>query len=100
MDPLTSQITIRPGYGDDDVALRRLAALDSAPRVPAGPLLVAEVDGCLRVALSLGDGAVIADPFYPTAELSELLRAHAAAAMTRRTRRRAGRRLQPGLARG
>ena len=36
----------------------RLAALDSAAGVPAGPLLLAEVDGELRAALSLSDGHV------------------------------------------
>ncbi len=88
MDQLGAQIMIRPGYGDDEDSLRRLAALDSAPRVPATPLLVAEVDGQLRVALSLHDGAVIADPFHPAAELIGLLRAHVAAAEAPRTRRR------------
>ena len=42
MNTLASQITIRPGYADDERALIRLAALDSAPGVPAAPLLVAE----------------------------------------------------------
>ena len=52
MNTLLSQITIRPGYADDDQALHRLAALDSAA-VPAQPLLVAELDGELSAALSL-----------------------------------------------
>ena len=52
MNTLRSQITIRPGYADDHLALVRLAALDSAA-VPAGPLLVAELDGELSAALSL-----------------------------------------------
>jgi hypothetical protein len=99
MNTLLSQITIRPGFADDHVALHRLAALDSAG-VPAEPLLVAELDGELSAALSLHDGASIADPFRPTAEIVALLQAHAAAARpTPRTRRRA---LQPrlSLARG
>ena len=96
---LSSQITIRPGYADDDRALARLAALDSAAGIPAAPLLVAEVDGDLQVALSLQDGAVIADPFHPTAELVALLRAHAAAATSPRRRRRR-RPLQASLTRG
>jgi hypothetical protein len=89
-----STVTIRPGYADDHLALVRLAALDSAA-IPAAPLLVAELDGELSAALSLADGASIADPFRPTADIVALLRAHAAAATrTPRTRRRA---LQPRL---
>jgi hypothetical protein len=72
-------ITIRPAYGDDDAALVRLAALDSAPGVPAGPMLLAEVDEQVRAALSLTDLSVIADPFFPTRALVALLRTHAAA---------------------
>lgn len=94
---LGSQIMIRPGYGDDHSALARLASLDSAP-IPARPLLVAEVDGELRAALSLHDGAAIADPFHPTAELVTLLRAHATPARIPRRRRR--RSPQPSWARG
>ena len=67
-----SDITIRPAYADDQVALRRLAALDSAT-VPPGPLLLAEVGGELRAAISLRDGRSIADPFERTVELVELL---------------------------
>jgi hypothetical protein len=100
MTALASQIMIRPGYADDYEALVHLAALDSADRVPARPLLLAEVDGELRAALSLSDGTAIADPFFPTAEIVALVRAHAAGrAMPRRRRRR----LAPGrlgLARG
>ncbi|HTU96335.1 MAG TPA: hypothetical protein VMF14_10885 [Solirubrobacteraceae bacterium] len=94
MTTLFSQITIRPGYADDHTALVRLAALDSAA-VPAEPLLVAEVDGELSAALSVADGASIADPFRPTGDIVALLRAHAAAATPApRTRRRA---LRPRL---
>lgn len=75
---LAAQITIRPGYEDDRVALARLAQLDSAWQPPPAPTLVAEVDGELAVALSLLDGTVVADPFRPTAHLVTLLRAHAA----------------------
>ena len=70
-------ITIRRGYADDDIGLRRLAALDSAAGVPPAPLLVAEIDGQLGAALSLRTGEVIADPFVRTAEAAELLRLHA-----------------------
>ena len=73
----TSQITIRPEYPDDELALIRLAALDSADAPPTRPLLLAEVDGELRAALSLRDGGSIADPFHPTLAVLELLHAHA-----------------------
>ena len=68
-------ITIRRAYPDDARALRRLAALDSAV-VPAEPLLVAEVEGELRVAVSSADLHAIADPFFPTAHIVDLVREH------------------------
>jgi hypothetical protein len=100
MSPLASQITIRPAYADDYAGLARLASLDSADRVPPRPLLIAEVDGQLWVALSLKDGSSIANPFFPTAEIVALVRTHAEGpARPRRSRLRP----QPGrlgLARG
>lgn len=98
MNSLRSQIMIRPAYADDQRALHRLAALDSAV-VPGPPLLVAEVDGELAAALSLRDGVTIGDPFRPTADIVALLRAHAATA-TAAPRMRRRRAPQLGLARG
>ena len=72
----TAPITIRPGYADDTLAVSRLASLDSATNDPPAPLLLAEVDGVLRAALSLRDGSAISDPFFPSAALVALLRAH------------------------
>jgi hypothetical protein len=92
MPPLVAAITIRPAYADDEFALVRLAALDSA-QVPARPLVVAEVDGELRAALSLSDGSTIADPFHPSLDVVELLRVHAAATRTRTPRAPRRRRL-------
>ncbi|HUO69334.1 MAG TPA: hypothetical protein VMU39_01045 [Solirubrobacteraceae bacterium] len=89
--PLNPTITIRPAYADDDAALARLAALDSADVVPARPLLLAEVDGNLKTALSLADGTVIADPFHRTRELVALLRLHAAAQQSAGVARRRSR---------
>jgi hypothetical protein len=80
-------ITIRRAYADDEAALVRLAALDSS-ELPHAPVLLAEVDGELRTALSLRDGSVIADPFFPTLGLIELLRTHAAATVPERAPRR------------
>jgi hypothetical protein len=74
-----SQILIRSAQPDDQRALARLAILDSTDAPPSGPLLVAELDGELKVALSLRDGSAIADPFTYTAEVVSLLKAHAAA---------------------
>lgn len=66
--------TVRFAYPDDDIAVRRLAALDSQ-QTPAGPLLLAEVAGELWAAVSLaGEPRAIADPFHHTAELVVLLR--------------------------
>lgn len=74
--PRNRPITLRLGFPDDREAIRHLAELDSALS-PAEPLLLAEVAGELRAALSLADGVVIADPFHPSTELLELLRARA-----------------------
>jgi hypothetical protein len=70
--------TIRFAYRDDDAALSHLAALDSQS-LPAGPLLVAEVDAELWAAVTIADEPrAIAHPFHPTAELVALLRERAA----------------------
>ena len=70
--PAEPPIVIRPDRPADARALAGLAALDSAI-VPAGPMLVAEVAGELRAAISLTDGRTIADPFHRTASLVALL---------------------------
>jgi len=72
----TSQISIRSAHQDDHAELWRIATLDSA-LVHEGPLLVAEADGEIVAALSLGDGGVIADPFRRTAAAVDLLRLRA-----------------------
>jgi len=69
-------VTIRFAHSYDASALALLAQLDSAEQVVL-PALVAEVDCELRVALSLANSAVIADPFHPTCELVDLLRIRA-----------------------
>jgi hypothetical protein len=98
-DHLTPSITLRGASRDDHTALCRLAALDSASLPPA-PLMMGEVDGKLRAAVSIADGTAIADPFYPTAHIVALLRTHAAA-RTRRSdrRRRLSFRYRPGWGR-
>ncbi len=83
-----TEIAIRRAYADDATDLTRLAALDSAAAPPTPPLLVAEIDGVLSVALSLVDGGAIADPFKRTTEALALLRVRAAAHPAPRPRRR------------
>jgi hypothetical protein len=86
-DHLTAPITLRGASPHDHAALWRLAALDSASLPPA-PLMIGEVDGALRAAVSIADGTAIADPFYPTAHVVALLRTHAAARTGGSDRRR------------
>ena len=68
-----TSVSIRRAGPYDAPALHRLAALDSAAPL-SGEILMAEVGGKVLAALSLGDGAVVADPFAPTAQLVALLR--------------------------
>jgi len=66
-------VEIRAAVECDAPGLERLAALDSAARVPDGPLLVAVLGG--RPIAAVGaDGTAIADPFHHTADLVEFLR--------------------------
>ena len=71
-----TDIVIRPASASDEHALWRLAALDDAPALPAGPgVLVAEENG--RPVAAYAGGHAIADPFRPTAHVVELLRLRA-----------------------
>jgi hypothetical protein len=84
---LSPHIQIRPAYPDDNAAVWRLAALDSAP-VPPEPLLLAEVDGQLRAAVSVTDLRAVADPFVPTAHIVDVVRHHIAGGEIRSADRR------------
>jgi hypothetical protein len=75
-DTPVTRVTLRYAVAADSDRLQMLAALDSA-QPPAGPALVAEVDGRLRAALPLDGTQPIADPFHRGAELLELLRLRA-----------------------
>jgi hypothetical protein len=92
---------IRIATTDDEVVLRRLAALDSQPAL-TGPAIIGEIDGRAAAAMSLADGRLVADPFVPTANLQAHLRVRAGALLavdrtpSLRDRLRAG--LQPRLA--
>jgi hypothetical protein len=69
-------VTVRLAIAADGPQLQLLAELDSA-RVPAAPLLIGERGGHLIAALSLSEGAVVANPFTPTADVVALLRLRA-----------------------
>ena len=70
-------VTIRRADRQEWDAIDRLAQLDSAPPPPRDEMLVAEVGGEMRAAISVRNGYAIADPFAPSAELVDLLRARA-----------------------
>jgi len=73
----TSPIAIRRSAPGDGDRIRLLARLDDR-RMPAGPCLVAEVDGELVAALSLVTGSAVSDPFLATADAVALLQLRAA----------------------
>jgi hypothetical protein len=90
-------VTVRLGVPDDGRELARLAELDSAP-MPAAPLLIGERAGCAVAALSLRDGAVVADPFVAAADVVAMLRLRArqlGEPTSRPRRQRWARRLRP-----
>jgi hypothetical protein len=78
----TPTISIRPATANDGRTLVRPGRARQLP-VPFGQVLIAEVDGQPKAALSLADGRVVADPFSRTAELVGLLRMHAGAVAER-----------------
>lgn len=82
----TDPIVIRQADQADAGTIDRLAALDSA-MLPAGPFLIAEVGGEARAAVSVADGSALADPFYPSAQLVELMRVRMAPRPARTERR-------------
>ncbi len=69
------EIVIRHELATDDASIRDLADL-TGRSLPAGPLLVAEVDGDL-VAVAGADGTTLGDPFRVTLDVVELLRVRA-----------------------
>ena len=71
------EIAIRPAQPADVGDVRRLAQLVDRP-VPAAPMLLAESDGALVVALSTLTGDVVSDPFRATGDLVDLLRLRSA----------------------
>jgi hypothetical protein len=76
MTPQAS-LTLRVARPDDAPAVRRLAQLDSS-RPPGGRVLLAVVGSEPVAALGVETGAVVADPFRPTADVVAVLRRAAA----------------------
>ena len=73
----SSPLTLRLAGPDDGPAVRRLAQLDSS-RPPSGRGLLAVMGDDPVAALGLETGAVVADPFVPTADVVDVLRRAAA----------------------
>ena len=73
---MSEPITIRQSTGMDRVAIEELAELDGRP-APVGETLLAEVEGKLWAAVGVEDGAAVADPFLPTADVLWLLQIRA-----------------------
>jgi len=71
-----ADVTVRPATEGDADGIRQLEALEGR-EAGDGPHLVAERDGDVVACLSLGGGTALGDPFRPTAEAIDLLRAHA-----------------------
>jgi hypothetical protein len=69
----SAPVTIRWATPADALQVKTVAELDEAA-VPPAPLLLAFVGDELWVAMSLGTGQVVCDPFRPSAELVELVR--------------------------
>jgi hypothetical protein len=68
-------IVIRSARTADEQDLAVLGVIDGGRRMPAGHVMVAEVDGRIRAAVG-SNGAAISDPFWPSAELVSMLRVH------------------------
>jgi hypothetical protein len=70
---LDDALTIRAAKPRDADDLLRLAQLDSRGSL-RGHTLIAERDGVAIAAVALSSGAVVADPFTPTADAVRALR--------------------------
>ena len=61
-----ADLVIRRALERDDRTLRDLAALDSAPPLPPGEHLLAEIDGRPVAAIDVRSGRLVSDPFVPS----------------------------------
>jgi hypothetical protein len=75
--PNDAEVVVRPARPSDAGGLERIAQLDGR-RAPAGPAIVAEVDGELLAAAPLDGGPPVANPYRPTAGVLRLLELRAA----------------------
>ena len=69
------RIVIRSARAADEQAIAVLGVIDGGRHMPAGDVMVAEVDGRIRAAVG-SNGAAISDPFWPSAGLVSMLRVH------------------------
>ncbi|MGH2946756.1 MAG: hypothetical protein ACRDPC_10945 [Solirubrobacteraceae bacterium] len=84
---MPAPVVIRPATAVDADDLARLAELDSAPPL-RGEVVLAYAGGDIRAALSVDSGRAVADPFWHSAELVELLREAVRPESSRRRRER------------
>jgi len=68
-------IVIRSARNADEQAIAVLGVIDGGHRMPKGRVMVAEVDGQIRAAVG-SNGTAISDPFWPSAELVNMLRVY------------------------
>ncbi len=73
---MCSRLVIRTPLASERRSIEQLALLDDR-RLPDGDLLVAEVDGELWAAVVIDSGDGVADPFRPSGDVLEALRAAA-----------------------
>jgi hypothetical protein len=71
-----SRLVIRTPLASERRSIEQLALLDDQ-RLPDGDLLVAEVDGELWAAVVIDTGDGVADPFRPSGDVLDALRATA-----------------------
>jgi hypothetical protein len=72
----TEPVLTRRATAADAARIDELARLDDK-RLPAGPFLVADVNGEIVAAVSLSSATVVADPFRLTSDTVALLRLRA-----------------------
>jgi hypothetical protein len=71
-DGIEAPITIRAAAVADRAAISRLGLLDGH-RLPDGEQIVAEAGGRILAASEIASGAIVADPFQPTAGIARLV---------------------------
>ena len=69
----TATLTLRPATDADADAIARLVEMEEADTL-TGEILLAELDGYVIAALTVGDDRAVADIFRPTADIVALLR--------------------------